>query len=191
MEWSSSQPSIHVHRIPDRRVVLLGALHRFLEAFVEDAGAVFLTGHLAVELFLHLALLRLQAGHHRLQRAARAPFLHLVQQNFAGGAVDDERGVAAGTGDFDVGSHGGDCSADGSSAGPPAARWRIALRAAEPAAVQPASRRRYDESACVKSSTRSSASSNPTETRSRFSAVRLPAPSLEARCSIRLSVPPR
>ncbi|MEA2414026.1 MAG: hypothetical protein QOI58_683 [Thermoanaerobaculia bacterium] len=33
-------------------------------------------------------------------------------------------------------------SADGSSAGPPAARWRFSL-AAEPAAVQPAGRRRY------------------------------------------------
>src|SRR3954453_10749745 len=149
---------IHVHRIPDGRVVLLGALHRFLEALVENSCAVLLAGHLAVALFLHLALLRLEARHHRLQRAAGAPLLRLVQQHLAGGAVDDERRFAAGTSDFDIVGH--------SAAHPDTA------------------------SACVKSSTRSSACSSPTETRSRFSAFRLPTPSLDARCSIRLSVPP-
>src|SRR4051812_18407519 len=99
--------SIHIHRIPDRRIVLFRSLHRFLEALVEDAGAVFLAGHLAVELLLLLALLRFETGHHRLQRAAGAPLLRLVQQNLAGGAVDDESGIAAGTGDLEVGGHSG------------------------------------------------------------------------------------
>src|SRR3954454_8747138 len=96
---------IHVHRISDWGVVLLGALHRFLEVLVENSCAVLLPAHLAVELFLYLALLRLEPRHHRLERAAGAPLLRLVQQHLAGGAVDDERGVAAGTSDFDVRGH--------------------------------------------------------------------------------------
>ena len=46
-------------------------------------------------------------------------------------------------------------------------------------------------SACARSAIRSSACSSPIETRSRFCGVVEPGPSLEARCSIRLSVPPR
>ncbi len=46
-------------------------------------------------------------------------------------------------------------------------------------------------SACVRSSIRSSGCSSPTETRRRFCGVGEPGPSLDARCSMRVSVPPR
>ena len=46
-------------------------------------------------------------------------------------------------------------------------------------------------SAWSKSSFKSSMCSSPTETRRRFSGARVPGPSTDARCSMRLSVPPR
>jgi len=49
----------------------------------------------------------------------------------------------------------------------------------------------YPARACSRSAIKSSTCSRPTETRSRLSGVGESAPSTEARCSIKLSVPPR
>ena len=64
-------------------------------------------------------------------------------------------------------------------------------RRIEAAAEQQHRARHQPRSAWSKSSFRSSMCSSPTETRRRFSGARVPGPSTDARCSTRLSVPPR
>src|SRR5690349_17926460 len=62
-------PSVHILRIHVFLVRFLGLFEGGLELLLEDAGTVFLALELALEALRGLALLRLEALHHRLERA--------------------------------------------------------------------------------------------------------------------------
>src|SRR6185436_7303591 len=188
---SSEAASIHIHRIDEFLVRFFRALHRLFEALLENARAVLLALELFLEPLRRLALLRLEPRHHRLQRPRHLHLFRLVQQDFAAEAIDHDRRLAAGAGDFEVG-HGCDSKRVPCSVfcDPGVSGLRVhPCRTAR--VTEHGKRNTLHSSASSKSSTRSSACSSPTDKRSRFSAVVLPGPSLELRCSIRLSTLPR
>ena len=97
----------------------------------------------------------------------------------------DERRLAAGTGDFEVLGHanaGGALDGDWLGQGVSDLSRKVSMRQLPGASLD-----RFNPNACPRSSIRSAGCSSPTDTRSRFCAVRLPGPSLELRCSMRLS----
>src|SRR6266849_1622586 len=98
--------SIQIHRIDERLVRLVGALHRFLEFLFEDAAAVLLALEVLVETLRGLGLLRLEVRDHRFERRGVLRILRLVQQHFTVDAIDHDRRFAARAGDFEVRGHG-------------------------------------------------------------------------------------
>src|SRR5881392_3543982 len=149
--------SIQIHRIDGTFVRLVGALHRFFALLLKNARAVLLTLDLLVEEFIHLALVRLETGDHRLDRLTGLFLFRFVQQDLAAEAVNHDLRFTARADDFEVLGHGDT---------------------------------RGHSNACRRSAIRSSLCSSPTESRRSVGGVFDVGPSLDWRCSIRLSTPP-